>query len=394
MSLSGAIFIGVSGMDAATQGLQTISNNVANLNTPGYKELTTSFLDLFDDNNSGVLGSGDQSIGNGVIYAPTQIDFSQGTMEQTGGNLDLAIQGDGFLVLNNDGKTVYTRTGSFAVDAKGNISEQGTQYELGILNSSGVVAPLNVNALQTNPAVVTTDVAFENNLSSSAQTDTVSGINVFDSTGAEHTWQVALAADTSTPGAWDVTVTDETGATVGTGTIAFNGSTIDPTQSSITINTTYGQANPLAVKLDFSNVTSDSTGTTSTLQVASSDGNASGTLTSVTVNSSGQIVLSYSNNQTAIEGSVAIATFEDPAQLQEGSDGVFENPSGAHALISPSGQNGAGTLVSQQIETSNVDLTQQFGELILIQRGYQASSEVVSIANDMIQELFGIRGQG
>jgi flagellar hook protein FlgE len=396
MSLSGAIFIGVSGMDAYTQGLQTISNNVANLNTAGYKELTTSFSDMFNQ-GSGELdftGSGDQPDGNGVKFAQSQIDFSQGTLQQTNGNLDLAIQGSGFLVLLNGAQTVYTRTGSFAVDSKGFISEQGTQYQLGVMNASGQPVALNVNNLQTNPAVATTTVTFEDNLSSSATSDAVSGINVFDSTGAEHTWEVSLAPDSSTPGTWDVTVTDETGATVGTGKITFNGSTIDPTTAKITVNTTPTGASPLTVVLDFSNATSFSSGTTSTLQVAKSDGNASGSLTGVTLNSSGQIQLNYSNNQTKTEGAVAIANFLDPEQLHQESNGTFQNPADAPVELLASGQGGAGTLVSQQLEASNVDLTQQFGDLILIQRGYQASSQVVSTANDMIQYLFGIRGQG
>jgi flagellar hook protein FlgE len=237
-------------------------------------------------------------------------------------------------------------------------------------------------------------VSFNNNLSSSATSDSVSGINVFDSTGAQHTWQVALAADASNPGQWKVTVTDETGATIGTGTLKFNGSAIDPTSAKITISTTPTGASPLSVVLDFSSVTSFSSGTSSTLQVGQVDGNASGTLTGVTINASGQVQLSYSNNQTHIAGAVALANFLDPQSLKQESNGLFDNPNGAQVLVSSSGQNGLGTLVSQQLESSNVDLTQEFGDLILIQRGFQASSQVVSVANDMIQELFGIRGQG
>lgn len=393
MSLSGAIYIGMSGMDAFSQGLQNISNNVANLNTSGFKELTTNFSDLFNAENGDYGGSG-QPAGNGVEYVQPQIDFADGTLQQTGGSLDLAMQGNGFLVLLDGSKTVYARTGSFAVDSKGYISEQGTQYQLGVLNSSGQPQALNLNSLQTNPAVATTNVTFENNLSSSATTDTVSSISVFDSSGTQHTWSVTLTPDTTTSGKWNATITDETGSTVGTGSISFTGATIDPTASSIVVNKTYTGASPLAVTLDFSSVTSNSTGTTSTLQVNQANGNAAGTLTGVTVNESGQIVLNYSNKQTVIQGSVALANFLDPQQLHEATGGVFENNSGAHALLAGSGQNGLGTLVSGQIEGSNVDLTQQFGDLILIQRGYQASSEVVSVANDMIQNLFGIRGQG
>ncbi len=394
MSLNGAIYIGMSGMDAFTQGLQTISNNVANLNTAGYKETTTSFSDMFNASNEGLASSDEQPNGNGVVFAPTQIDLAQGTLQQTGGNLDLAIQGNGFLVLLDGSKTLYTRTGSFAVDSSGYISEQGTQYHLGVLNSSGQPVALNLNSLQTNPAVATTSIKFENNLSSSATSDTISSINVIDSNGTAHTWQVTLDPTASTPGSWDVKVTDETGATVGTGTIVFNGASINSANATVTVNTTYAGASALAVSLDFSNVTSNSTGTTSTLQVNQANGNATGSLTGVTVTTAGQVQLNYSNNQTKLEGSVALANFIDPQQLHEASGGVFENATGAKAQYASSAQSGFGTLVSQQIEGSNVDLTREFGDLILIQRGYQASSEVVSTANDMIQNLFSMRGQG
>jgi flagellar hook protein FlgE len=384
-------------MDAYTQGLQTISNNVANLNTAGYKETTTNFSDLFNAGGNEpdfAGGDGGQAEGNGVRFAQSQLDFSQGTLQQTSGNLDLAIQGNGFLFLLNGGKTVYARTGSFAVDSKGFISEQGTQFQLGILNASNQPTALNVSNLQTNPAVATTSVTFNDNLSSSATSDTVSGINVFDASGAQHSWQVALAPVTGTPGQWTATVTDETGATIGTGTLTFNGSTIDPTTAKLTVKTTPAGASALSVVLDFSGVSSFSSGPTSTLQVGQIDGNAAGSLTGVTLTSTGQIQLNYSNSQTKTEGSVALANFLDAQQLQEASNGTFENPSNVPAQILPSGQGGAGTLVSQQLEQSNVNLTQQFGDLILIQRGFQASSQVVSVANDMIQELFGIRGQG
>ena len=389
-----AIYIGISGMDAFTQGLQTISNNVANLNTSGYKELTTSFSDMFNESDGGLARptpSPRAMVFN--ITSPRSIS-ARGPCSRPAAISISAIQGNGFLVLLNGSQTVDACTGSFAVDSNGDITEQGTQYQLGVLNSSGQPVALNVAKLQTNPAVATTNVTFEDNLSSSATSDTVSSIKVYDFAGTEHTWQVSLGPHSSTTGEWDVTITDETGATVGTGKISFTAGVANSSADQITVNTTYAGAKALSVLLDFSAVTSNSTGTTSTLQVNTANGSAAGTLTGVTVNSSGQIQLNYSNNATVLEGSVALANFLDPQQLQEGSNGVFENATGAKVTLSASGANGAGTLVSQQIEGSNVNLTQEFGDLILIQRGYQASSQVVSVANDMIQELFGIRVRG
>jgi flagellar hook protein FlgE len=391
----GAIYTGLSGMEAFTKGLQTISNNVANLNTLGYKAATVSFADVFNSGGSGLTFSGDDgSQGNGVSFGQSQIDFSQGTLNQSSGDLDLAIQGSGFLVLLDGSNTYYTRTGQFAVDSKGFISEQGTTHHLAVLDANNQPVAVNVDAKRTNPPAATTTVTFADNLSSTGTSDTVSNITVFDSNGGQHTWQVQLTADTTTAGQWDATVTDETGATVGTGNIKFNGGAIDSTASKITISTPAHGADDLSVVLDFSSgVTSFSSGSTSTLRAASVDGNAVGALTSVTVDQNGQIQLTYSNSKTQLMGAVAVADFRDPQQLERVGNSLFQNKgSGQYRLLS-SGSQGVGTLVSKQLEASNVDLSQEFGELILIQRGFQASSQVVSIANDMIQQLFGIRGQ-
>ena len=392
-----AIDIGLSGMEAYTKGIQVISNNVANLDTPGFKASVANFADMFnaDPGEIGFSSGGAQPdlSGEGVVLGPSSLDFSEGTLQQTNGDLDLAIQGGGFLVLQDGSKTVYARTGSFQVGSDGFVSESGTGYKLTVLGADGQPTAVNMKNLQSNPPSPTTNVTFSENLSSSATSDAVSGITVFDSAGGQHSWQAAFAPDATTPGKWDVTITDETGATIGTGALTFNGSTIDPSTAKITVSTTPKGADPLSVVLDFSQVTSFSEGTTSTMQVASSDGFGVGSLTSVTVDSTGTIQLAYSNNQTKSEGTIALADFLDPQQLTQQSGGVFSNASGQVARIRGSGVDGMGTLVSKQVEASNVDLTQEFGQLILIQRGFQASSQVVSIANDMIQQLFGIRGQ-
>jgi flagellar hook protein FlgE len=202
----------------------------------------------------------------------------------------------------------------------------------------------------------------------------------------------STSADTST---WAVTITDANGNTVGSGTIGFIGSTIDPNSSMITINNTPTDgAAPLAVTLDFSGVTSYSAGTASTIATSSVDGNAAGTLSGITITSAGQVQLTYSNGQTALEGSVAMASFQDPQLLERLSNGLYQNTKDADVQLGTSAANGLGTLESGELETSNVNLSNQFSLLILIERGYQACSEVLSISNEMIQQLFGIRGQG
>lgn len=395
----GSIYIGLSGLSAYSKGLQTISNNVTNLNTSGFKATSFTFADSF---SFGGLGSsfshyvGGHQIGTGVRYGAEAIDFRQGDLRQTGGDLDLSIQGSGMLVLKDGSRTYYTRTGQFQIDKDGYVALLGSNYRLGVLNGSGEVADVNVDSNKTSAPVATTRISFSENLSSTATDATVADIGVFDSTGKRHTWKVAFAhPSTAAAGEWNVTVTDEGGATVATKVLKFIGSSVDPATSHLTIATTPTGADPLSVDLDFSSgVTSFSSGTLSTIRAASVDGRALGTLTTVTVDADGKLKLTYSNQQSELLGAVAIAEFRDPQMLSRIGTGLFEDRGGAKVRLLSSGQDGVGTLASRQIEASNVDLSQEFGNLILVQRGFQASSQVISISNDMIQQLFGIRGQG
>lgn len=399
----GSIYIGLSGLTAFSKGLQTISNNVTNLNTPGFKATSFTFADSF---SYGGLGSSftryvnGQQFGAGVRYGAETIDFKQGDLRQSGGDLDLAIRGGGLLTLLNGDRTYYTRTGTFVVDKDGFISDSATGYRLGVLNSAGQAAGVNVDANRTNAPVATTKITFEGNLSSSADTANVADIAVYDSSGAKHVWKVSFQKATdAAPGEWTVTVTDQTGALITDSVtppkLKFIGSTVDPASRTLTISANPTGGGPLSVVLDFSgNVDSFSAGTLSTLRAASVDGRALGTLASVTIEDTGQLKLTYSNQQTELIGMVAIAEVRDPQKLERVGAGLFRDSGGAGIRLLGSGQDGIGTLVARQLEASNVDLSQQFGDLILVQRGFQASSQVISISNDMIQQLFGIRGQG
>lgn len=392
----GAIYVGLSGMNAFSRGLQTISNNVANLNSPGYKASSVNFTDVFNVGGLGSSYSGNnRSQGAGVRFGTPGVDFTQGDMRQSGGDLDLAVQGAGFMVLNDGDRSYYARTGQFAVDAKGYVSLLGTSYHLNVLDASRQAAPVNIDSRRTSTPTPTTKIVFADNLSSSATQAVISDIAVYDSRGGRQVWQVTLTPKGATsPNEWNVTVKDQTSATVGTSSLRFIGSVIDPSTAKFTITDAPDGAEPLSVEFDFSTgVTSFSSGTSSTLRAASVDGNGVGAITKVSVDAAGHLQLTYSNGKTEDMGAVALADFRDPQQLERMGDGLFSNK-GAEARLLESATDGIGKLVSKQLEASNVDLAQQFGDLILIQRGFQASSQVVSVSNDMIQQLFGIRGQG
>jgi flagellar hook protein FlgE len=394
----GAIYVGLSGLDAYSKGLKAISNNVANLNTLGFKSSTVQFTDVFNHGGGGLTFSeGDQKnyVGGGVRFGEQQTNLKQGDLRQSGNDLDLAVQGNGFLVLLDGDKTTYARTGQFELDEEGFVILQGTEKRLAILGENQQPTTLNIDKTRISSPVATTKVAFADNLSSTGTEATVSNITVYDSNGGKQVWQVKFTAVGSTaPGSWNLVVTDQTSRQVGTGAIKFIGNTIDASTAKVTITDSPAGAEPLSVELDFSSVTGFSSGTTSGIRATPADGNGVGTLTGLTIDPDGQVKLTYSNAKTDFAGFLAVADFRSPQNLEQVGNGLFENNSESQFRLVASGVDGAGKVVSGQLEASNVDLSQEFGDLILIQRGFQASSQVVSVTNDMIQQLFGIRGQG
>jgi flagellar hook protein FlgE len=398
MTMLGAIFTSLSGMDAYTAGLQTISNNVSNLNSSGYKQTIQTFGNMVDDSGTAFLGdSANRDTGAGVQISSITTDFTQGTLTATNNDLDLGIQGNGFLVvMSPDGKTFYSRTGSFAVDKDGYISDQATGDRLAVLDASGHPVPINLNSKQTSPAVATQTITFSNNLSSDASTDTVSNITVTDDKGNQEVLSAVFNKNTDAglTDNWTVQFQDAGGNDVGQPvTVNFIGDTPDDTSQVQSINFTPSNGgDPMTVKVDFTNLKSDSGGSSSTAS-ATADGNLAGTLSSVTVDDTGQILLTYTNQKTEQEGAVAIANFQNPQVLTKLSNGLYKNDSGVTPGLFASNTGGVGTLTPKTIEASNVDLSAEFGDLILLQRGFQACSEVISVSNDMIQQLFAIRGQ-
>jgi flagellar hook protein FlgE len=390
----GSIYVGLSGLNAYSRGLQQISNNVTNLNASGFKGSTVAFTDLVGINGHGgaSYSGGPGGGGNGVEIGDTRIDFKQGELRQTDRDLDLAIDGSGFMVLMRGEEVLYTRTGSFEVDKDGFIVLAGTEYRLATLDSSGRPVSLSIDASRTSTPTKTTTIKFADNLSSTATTYGISDVKVYDETGGEHIWQIKFDKAEGALNEWKITITDDKAKTVGTQTLKFVQGQVDPTTNKLVFEDTDGK---LSVTLDFSqNVTSFSAGTVSTLRKASVDGYKVGAITSIRVNDTGKLEIGYSNEQKKELGAIAIADFRDPQALDQRSGGLFHDTGLAQRELMTSDSKRVGKVLSRRLEASNVDLAKAFGELILIQRGFQASSQIISVSNDMIQQLFGIRGQG
>ncbi len=389
-----SIYIAMTGLNGYERGLRVISNNTANLNTPGFKGSSLQFSDLFYSNGS--LGGGANAYGQygyGLSTLGTIVDFRQGQLQNTGNGLDLAMDGDGMFVLRDDsGHTHYTRDGQFKLNADGFLVSATTGEKVMALDDGGNLTSICIANQRVSSAHATANLTFSGNLSSTVATYTVGSVTVIDNSGTSHTLSVRLDAVAGTRN-WNVTLLDGT-TTVGTGTIAFINGQPDPASSRVSLTYTPANESPVALTLDFSaNVTSFDSGSLSTLQVATQDGYGAGSLTGVAFDASGILALSYSNGQTVHGARLALGRFSSQDAVTSVGDNEFDAKDVRGWDMGVAGERGFGSVRSGMVEGSNVDLSQEFSNLVIMQRGYQACSQVISTANDMLTELFGMRGK-
>jgi len=390
----GSIYIGMSGLSAYSKGLETVSNNVSNLNTQGFKAKDVTFSNVYGVGSEGGLefGNGQTGSGHGVSVDELATNFEQGELRQTGRDLDLAIDGNGFFVLLDGNDQLYTRTGSFAVDDDGYIVLQGSENRLAVLDEKGRPVALNIDAFRTDSPEPTQTITFADNLSSTATEFSIPDLAVFGPNGEEQVWSIAFAREETVADVWTVTITNAAGDEIGEETLEFEAGQIKAGGGKLEFE---DEENGLAVTLDFTeSVTSFSSGTVSTLRANDIDGHGTGALATLTVNDDGQLEITYSNEETLELGAVAIADFRDPQALEQRGNALFAYSGFGQRQFLSASDTRVGSILSQRLEASNVDLGNQFSDLILIQRGFQASSQIISVTNDMIQQLFGIRGQG
>jgi flagellar hook protein FlgE len=391
-----SIYVGTTGLLGFSRGLRVISNNTTNMNTTGFKSSSVQFADLFysDTNFAGsASGQGKGQIGYGLNTTGTSLSFKQGELRQTANALDLAIDGLGLFLLKDDaGHITYTRAGQFEFNDDGVLINKGSTQKVMGLDANGSLVDISIAGLKTNPAKATTTVTFNGNLSSTATTQTVGGVKVIDAVGGEHLLDVKLTnQNTTTPGAWQVDLMDGT-TVVGSGQIVFINGVPDPSNAKVSVTYTPSGQSPIPLTLDFStDVTSFASGNLSTLAMNKQDGFGPGSLTAVTFDSAGTLVLTYSNGQTDKGARLALAQFDSPDSIAAVGNNQFVATDQQGWKIGVAGSGGFGTVSASMLETSNVDLSKEFSDLVIMQRGYQASSQVISTANEMLQELFAMK---
>lgn len=389
----GSIYIGLTGLNAYSEGLKTVSNNVSNLNTTGFKTADITFSDLSGAESLGGLeyGQSSSNTGHGVSLNAQTINFGQGELRQTDRDLDLAIDGTGFFVLLDGDQRFYTRTGSFVVDEEGFVVLAGTDLRLAVLEESGRPVAVNIDNNRTDPPEATTSIQFSDNLSSTATSHTIADLSVFDERGEERTWTIEFSREESQFDEWTVTVTNSNGEEIGTQTLRFDGGSVADATTELAFT---DPEDNFTVAFNFADVSSFSSGTVSSMRASEIDGHGTGTIARLAINDIGELEITYTNEEQASLGAVALADFRDPQKLEQRSNGLFAHSGFGQIQFLGAEDRRVGSILSRRLEASNVDLGSQFGDLILVQRGFQASSQIISVSNDMIQQLFGLRGQG
>lgn len=391
------IYVGLTGLDTYSKGLNNISNNVANLNTPGFKGSQLQFADLYYRNSDVGSDAGEarQQVGSGVGTAGAFLNFQQGDMRDTGNDLDLAIDGAGLFVLRKDGETTYSRAGQFQLDDDGFLVDKSTGARLAALDAGGQLRDFSIAGLRASPPQASTRVRFNGNLSSSDTQHVVTDLTVYDATGTPTVLKLSFDnTNSTTAGSWRVTVATSAGSTLATGEIRFRNGRPDIGFDTLSFSVTPQGGQPQSLSLDFStDVTSFSAGADSTLAVASQDGRAAGSLLKASFDETGTFVLTYSNGQTDKQGRLALAGFSSTDGLEQLGQNQFVHRLGTAPQLGWAQEQAFGKITARRVEMSNVDLSQQFSEMIITQRGYQASSQVITTANEMMQQLLDMRGR-
>jgi len=384
------IFIGTSGLLTHAKGLRVVGNNLANVNTPGFKSSQLQFADLVDQGGG---SHGDSTgTGGGLASLGSQVSFQAGLDQTTGDPLNLDINGNGFFTVKRDDQILYTRAGDFSFNSKGILVNTSGDH-VQALDGGGRLVDVTIDNLARSLPKATSTVQFAGNLTSTVASPpvnaTVSAISVLDTGGTDH--PINLSFKDNGGGDYTVTVTDAAGATVTTGDLKFSGGF--PVVGSSIISFAYAPAGltSFTVQLDFSQNVTQLTGN-STLGVSSQNGFVAGVKTDQTIDTQGNVILHYSNGQTAKGPRLAMANFKSDADLEQAAGSTFMKAAIGQVQYGYAQDDSFGTLVAGHLEGSNVDLANEFGNLILMQRGYQASSHVISTANDMIQELFDMKG--
>ncbi len=405
----------LAGLNANSIAIDAVSGNLANLNTSGYMANQVSFDDLLSGAQVTQLATGVA----GSVVARSSAHFSQGSIQTTGQPFDAAIQGNGFFVLKDaNGQQAFTRAGNFTVNASGELlgpggqPVQGWNAINGVMNTAGPAGNINLPISGSQQPNATTNLTISANLNadavvgSSAATFT-SPIQVYDSHGAAHTLTMTYTETAPNTWTYDVGIPSAdlaggtgTSTSVGSGTLTFDGagrltSPAAGTPAAIAITGLADGASDMAINWNLYDANGVGTITqfsgASTNLASTQDGIAPGQLTGTSIGAGGKISASYSNGSSVVVGQIAIASILNPSSMQNLGNNTFATTSAtATPIIGTSGTGSRGEITGGALESSTVDIAQEFTNLLTYERGYQANSKVITTEDNIRQTTVGL----
>lgn len=417
-SINDGLFAGRAGIQSHGAAIAVLSDNIANANTVGYKASRADFVDLLAGT---ISGSGSTSVGSGSsIENITQL-FNQGSFEYTDRGMDVAIDGNGFFVLEStEGTRYYSRAGNLSVDSEGNVlSETGLQVMGFAADGSGGLQALNVNEISTS-TTPSSAATITGNLNSAASVTTVPDestnptwtdvtgaatfstyVDVYDSLGESHT--VSIMFYKTGAGDWTVNAyadgNDVSGGTaglpelIGTGTLEFgaDGARVEPIPAvDFTATATWSNGSQASsIGFSFNPMTQFSSA--SNISSISQNGAGSGSVTSFSIEEDGTLYASLDNGQTASVGKIALAIFANPEGLTRAGDSTYiESSDSGQAVIGTPDTGRFGSLAAGALELSTSDIASDFIKLISYQRGFQGSSRIITKIDDLLSEIINL----
>jgi flagellar hook protein FlgE len=393
-----SLFAGISGLRTHQTMMDVTANNIANVNTTGYKSATIVFEDTLSQltraagaPGAGIGSTNPSQVGLGVQVGAIENNFTQGSAQITNKPTDIMIQGDGFFIIQNGNEQVYSRAGAFTFDADGYLTNSDGNFVRGFPATNGVVdpyAPLTNIRLQVGSTIKsqpTTTVTVGGNIPFSEQNTITLSQTAYDIKGVAHPLQMVLTYN-GTDG-YDLAITDSTDNTTGTGSVTFDPTTGDPvTPATGTITLADGTV----VTVDLNGLTNYDG--VKSYGVKDADGFSAGSLTQFQIAPNGNVIGIYSNGTKQLQGQVALANFNNVQGLEKLGDSTYRTtPNSGIAQIGAPTTGGRGILQAGTLEMSNVDLGAEFTNLIIAQRGFQANSRVITSSDEMLQELVNIK---
>jgi len=417
-----ALYAGVSGLQNQQRALDVIGNNIANINTTGYRSGRVLFQDLFSATIQGASGpSGGRSgtnpaqIGLGVGLANIDINFNQGSFQTTSIGSDLGIQGDGFFVVSDGLAQFFTRDGSFSIDPTGNLTDPATGFRVqgysainGAVDTTGGIGNIEIQVGGSALARATETVTFAGNLDARADAADPAGwppvgrtLAVFDSQGKQVNLTFTFTRVAAPTNTFELTVTSDVGTVGGPTAAGFdvtfdNDGQIIPASSSVDVDVdmTGLGVNDLAITVDLGTLTQlggSGSSSSHTIAIQSQDGFSPGVLESFNVGGSGVVNGIYSNGLTQSLGQIVLGRFSNPGGLSRlGRNMFIPSPNSGIAQIGEPQSGGRGSLVGGVLEGSNVDLASEFTRLIIAQRSFQANARSITTADTILGETVNL----